>query len=192
MVPEEFEALLGVLASAFPQRPISEATADVYEVALADLDYELTKRAVMRLVASEEWLPTVAKIRAAAYDLENGTASSGLEAWGVVCEAIRRVGYLEQPRFRDPLVAHVVESMGWRYLCKSPNDASDRARFVDLYETLSNRERTEGAMNPALRAPERRTALAAPRPRRGDVIEAKADVVRLSAITGKVGNGGRR
>jgi hypothetical protein len=67
---------------------------------------------------------------------------SPVEAWGDVGMAIRRTGYIGVPRFSDPLVAECVRAMGWRNLCigDSP-EASDRARFCELYQDKQRKQR---------------------------------------------------
>jgi hypothetical protein len=141
MKPSESASLVAMLMAAFPAATYSEQTIRVYEQMVLDLDFELAKRAIHALIATARFLPAVSEIRAAAVDVADGPRLLGVEAWGHVCDAIRRVGVYHDPVFSDPLTAECVELMGWQHLCKSPNDAADRARFVELYNGLGERER---------------------------------------------------
>lgn len=113
----ESQKVVGMLLAAFPAARITEPTVRLYERMLGDLDFELATNAVTRLVCTSKFMPTIAEIREAAADLSVGPARSGLEAWGDVMLAIRRVGHYGVPKFEDPLVAECVRIMGWRYLC---------------------------------------------------------------------------
>jgi hypothetical protein len=157
----EAAKLVAMLSAAYRDAAISEATAEVYEAMLADVDFEAGKRAVQRLICSSKWLPTVAEIRAAAADVQHGPVRAGGEAWGDLVEAIRRVGsYRPAPTFADPLVNECVKAMGWRELCLGSNDAADRAKFVALYDSLAGRERSNLVAGVAL--PEARRGFTLP------------------------------
>ncbi len=161
MKPIEAAKLVAMLVAAYRDAAVSEQTSEVYETMLRDLDFELAKRAVQRLICSSKWLPTVAEIRAAAADVQHGPVRAGGEAWGDLVEAIRRVGsYRPAPTFADPLVNECVKAMGWRELCLGSNDAADRAKFVSLYDSLAGRERSNLVAGVAL--PEARRGFTLP------------------------------
>ncbi len=143
MTKSEARQLVAVLFAAYQQANIREKTLEVYETMLADLEFHPTQQAIMRLVATSKWLPTIAEIRAMSVDLKFGPQRSGLEAWGDVVAAIRAVGSYGCPKFEDPCVAECVRIMDWRTLCLSENDTADRARFVELYDNLQTRERRD-------------------------------------------------
>lgn len=152
--------LVATLAAAYRDSKISPETSRVYESLLADLDLEVAKEAVLRLIATSKWLPTIAEIRSTAVDIERGPVRSGGEAYGDVLAEIRRTGHYGVPRFNDPLVARCVEMMTWRGLCLGDNEASDRARFIELYENLASRARTDIVAGRALPSPPAGLALA--------------------------------
>ncbi len=156
MKPIEAAKLVAMLSAAYRDAPISEATAEVYEAMLADLPFAATQAAVARLVATSKWFPTVAEIREAVVAVERGAVRSGVEAWGDVVQAIRKVGaYRPPPAFADPIVTECVELTGWRGLCLGENEAADRAKFVQLYDALAARDRTDAQAGRALPAPTR-------------------------------------
>jgi hypothetical protein len=141
MTPSETAKLVGLLMVAFPNFKMASDTAEVYEMMLDDLDYEATKGAVRGLLATCRFFPTIAEIRAAVVDAELGPTVPALVAWGRVCDEIRRVGANGRPRIDDALTARCVDAMDWRYLCRSSNDAADRARFCELYGQLRDQRR---------------------------------------------------
>lgn len=143
MTKAEAAKLVGFLLGAFPSASVTEKTSLVYEQLLADLDFSAAQLAVNRLARTKRFLPTIAEIREAALEIVHGPKRLGGEAWGDVLAEIRRVGAYDLPRFEDPAVAEAVRLMGWRGLCLGDNETSDRARFVELYEGLQDRARTD-------------------------------------------------
>jgi hypothetical protein len=125
----------------------------LYRDFVGDLDYAVADAAVRRLIGSSKRMPSVAEIRAQCMDLTNGRADRGGEAWGRILKLIGRYGVNRTPRIRstlqaddvvadtfvvdDPVLFRVIDSMGWRELCLSENQAADRARVIELYEQLA-------------------------------------------------------
>lgn len=158
MKRREVAQIVATLAAAYPNAQVGEATSSVYERMLLDLDFEVTERAVARLLGTSRFLPTIAEIRGAAADLALGPVRSGAEAWLDVIAEIRRVGQYEAPCFADPLVADIVRKCGWYGLCTDDNLVSDRARFIEAYDAAADRKRQDVASGiplPVLVAPER-------------------------------------
>jgi hypothetical protein len=153
MQRSEAAKLVAILAAAYRDAAISDATADVYESMLLDLPFPAVQAAIQRLVCTSKWLPTIAEIRAAAADQERGPVRKGVEAWGDVLAEIRRTGAHGVPSFVDPLVADCVNAMGWRGLCLGDNEAADRARFAELYDALAARGRADVVSGRPLPAP---------------------------------------
>lgn len=155
MTKSEAAKLVAMLLNAYPQAQFGPASSALYETLLADLDECEARAAICRLVQTTKWLPTIAEIRAMAAELKHGPKRLGAEGWGDVVDAVRRVGaYRPAPPFDDPIVGECVRLMGWRNLCHSENGAADRARFIELFDGLSERERTNIIASPRLQAPE--------------------------------------
>ena len=178
MQRSEAAKLVAMLSAAYRDAAISEATAEVYEAMLADLDFEAAKQATQRLICSSKWLPTVAEIRTAAAEVQLGPVRAGGEAWGDVVAAVRKVGsYRPAPTFEDPLVNECVKLMTWRGLCLGDNEAADRAKFVQLYDSLAARQRTNVVAGALPAAPSgfalpAAPALALPSPTKGPRLNA--------------------
>jgi hypothetical protein len=165
MEKSEVTELVMMLFAAFPAaKGDAESwrrTLRVYGEMLIDLDVNLTRQAVMRLVATAKWLPTIAEIRAASTDLRLGPVRDGGEAWKDVMEKARFAGRYDVPEFEDPLVSEALRLWGsWQSFCDSPeDDPGGRARFIELYDALTRRKRDTDVSGIPLPAPER------PRPR---------------------------
>jgi hypothetical protein len=153
MTKADVTELVAILSAAFPGSSMSERTVEVYEGMLLDLDFEAAKKAVARLVTTSRFLPTIAEIRTAAFELEQGARRLAGEAWGDVLSEIRRTGSYGVPRFVDARTAECVRLMGWRNLCFSESDAADRARFAELYDGLTERAVRDGLAGSGLALP---------------------------------------
>lgn len=120
-----------------------------YAAGLADLDHDLVKGAVGRLVRTSKFLPTVAEIREAAGVLAHGTRTTGAQAWGAVVRALKSCGSHRTPgvdfHFQDPITRELVSSFGWSELCASGTigHAADRARFIEAYDQIAKSDRVE-------------------------------------------------
>jgi hypothetical protein len=71
-------------------------------------------------------------------------------AWEMLQAEIRRAGYQGAPRFEAPAIAEVVKRLGWRQLCLSDNQVSERARFLDCYRRIVESEVQQALMPPAV------------------------------------------
>jgi hypothetical protein len=146
-----------LLLGAYPNAKTSASTSQVYETMLGDLEASAARAAVQRLIGLSKWMPTVAEIRAAAADLQHGALRSGADAWLDVMSAVRREGYCGEPKFEDAIVTSLVERWGWRTICLEGGLESDRARFIEAYDSLARQSRERDVAGIALpSAPESR------------------------------------
>lgn len=181
MTKTEAAKVVAHLLALWTQTAVGVETKRLYEQHLVDLEFEATVVAIDRLAKTAKWLPSVAEIRETVVDVTHGPKRLGGEAYGDVIAEIRRVGAYGVPRFEDPAVAESVAAMGWRALCLGENEASDRARFVDLYEGLQDRARADVAVGRAL--PPARGLRALPQ-------ASSAGPAPIGELLGKVGRGG--
>ena len=122
------------------------AMVSAWTLLLADLDAADVKAALIRYLASNHWLPAPAQLRAIASEAKHGRRRPGGDAWGDVLAEVGRTGRYRSPHFPDPLVAKAVEAFGWRNICDSENQQSDRARFVELYDRLATSDAEDKAV----------------------------------------------
>lgn len=147
----ELVKLIGVMASAYPNTQIEEATINVYVRMLKDLPLEVVTLAVQQAMAESEFIPTIARIRDKALAMTRQCHVSALEAWGLVKRAMQRTGFYRSPTFDDPIITKAVECMGWQTLCSSENEVADRAHFSKVYDSLVRREEEDARMLPEVR-----------------------------------------
>lgn len=138
MTKADASELIAKLFAAYGQ-DFAPQTVAAYEGMILDLDRATTSAAICRLICTSKFRPSIAEIRAATLEQAAGHQRIGAEAWSDVLAEGRRVGTYGLPEFRDPLTAECVRQMGWRNLMTSSNDAADRARFIELYNSLSAR-----------------------------------------------------
>lgn len=150
MKKSEAAKLVAVLSAVYPRSQMNLETMRVYETMMEDLDFEVAQRAITKIIATSKWLPAVSEIRSAYADLRVGQVRAGGEAWGDVQMAVRLFGRYATPKFTDHVVAECVTQMGWRSICDSTNDIADRARFIELYNELAMRDRTNQVASPNL------------------------------------------
>lgn len=170
MTRSEAARLMLVLFEALPHSRKGPLTSEVYESMILDLDFGICQSVIVRLIATCQWLPTIRDIRRA-YSEQVGGVRSGAEAWGIVLQAVRRVGRYSTPQFADPLITRAVAMFGsWEAVCNSPeDDPAGRARFIDLYDRLQERRIQQEASGIPL--PEYRTGKQVERMSMGDVPE---------------------
>lgn len=163
MTPDDFRKGMAVLLATWPKEATTVETLTVYEQVTSHLDGDVWLGAVKQCVMTCTFFPKPAELLAAAVSLTHGPQRTGLDAWGDVKRAIAKYGYYHPPNgasmlavggydwtFEDALVGKVVAALGWRDLCLSENEMSDRARFIDAYETEQRRGRDQARLTPDL------------------------------------------
>lgn len=155
MTKDEAGKIVAVLFASFPSATLERKHVDAYMSALIDLDAKVAGEAVDRLRRTATFLPSISEVRKTAADIQLGPQRSGEQAYAIVLEAVRRHGWPEAPRFRDPNITRAIGVWGaWADLCASPaDDPGGRARFIELYEQGANRERSDIVAGKALPPP---------------------------------------
>lgn len=163
--PEIIDRVFQMLLGAYPAFEINKNTPGAYHRMLQDLDDEVLEAAVLQHISSSKFFPTPHELRDAAANIELGIDElpPAMEAWGQVVAAMNggldhyeegkfiHYGMDNSPCFDNPVLAQTVEAMGWRRLCLSTNEVSDRARFIETYNTYLQRGRQEAVKLPEIR-----------------------------------------
>lgn len=152
MTTDDAVRLLEILAAAYPSATLSEATIAVYVRLLLDLPQEKALAGVTALIAQERYLPSIAQIREAVADIADALPDSET-AWREVSSQVRSCGTWHKPVFSHPLVARVVQAIGWYDLCLSTHPETDRAHFLRLYGDAKIRWRKENGAPEELEGP---------------------------------------
>lgn len=136
--------LLGIATANFPnlQQKEMKPTAVLWEKALADIPYEVAEKAIIKVLATSKFFPTIAEIREATAQITQPRTIDAMEAWGLIIEAIRKFGYTRQKEAMEFLpsdVGEMVKRFTWWELCMSENPDTLRAQFRMAWETQSKR-----------------------------------------------------
>ena len=132
--------------AAFPQAKINEGTLFVYARALADFPPTLIDAAMLKLLRTLKFFPSVAEIIEAAEGIvelaEGKSLPTPAEAWG---EAMReaRAKFVYRPwELSCPEVEKTVEAFGKMDLCTLEETAINtaRAQFMRMYQQIVERK----------------------------------------------------
>jgi len=143
MKQSEVTEIVALLFASYPQSRAEESTLRVFERQLVALDKGKLEDAVMRLTRTHKFPPSIAEIFEVYSVVENGRPLDVGEAYESVTRAIRYVGaYRPLPtegRYALPeRVKRTVEALGgWEMVCLHDHEESFRARFFEVYGSLS-------------------------------------------------------
>ena len=112
---------------------------------LKDLTDEEFSKAIKEIISSTDEINkstnVVAMIRTKALCGEQKTAG---EAWEEVLNLVQRIGSYSYPSyFSSEAVKKSVNAIGWRQICLSETPMVERAHFLKIYETISEREKNK-------------------------------------------------
>ena len=145
MTKQDICALVALAASSNPTMQSKDPAPIVaaWSLMLADLDPVVAKAAVIKVCRESDYFPSVARIVAAAEELDprNEKLPTAAEAWEEVEKLIIQFGPYRAPQYSCDTVRRAVRAIGWLQLCCSENPAADRAHFLKLYESMRNRHK---------------------------------------------------
>lgn len=144
----EFAAFAMAVRTYYPKENIlpNQQAMELWYRELQDLPAKVAEAALRKWVSTNKWSPSIAEIREMTVSITEGDGLTWGEAWEQVVLAIRRYGsYRPQEALDslDPLTRRCVQNLGYRELCMSENPMADRANFRMIFETLSQRKKTE-------------------------------------------------
>lgn len=154
MKKTEIVQLLVVINAAFPNMQVNEVMVDLWHELLGDIDFNLAKAAVKKILLESPYPPTIADIRKQVAEITTPKQIDPAEAWGEVERAIRYYGsYMEEEALASmsPAVARVVKYIGWREICLSEEPGVLRGQFLKMYQQLQERERKEALLPESLK-----------------------------------------
>lgn len=152
---KEFGRFAAALKTYYPKDNLlpNEQAIELWYKALGDLPYEVASNALMILVQSSKFPPSIAEIREAAAKLIHGETKDWSKAWEEACRAMSRFGRDRKSlayETLDELTREVVDRLGYRNLCMSENVASDRANFRTIYTELAERRTETSKLSPQI------------------------------------------
>lgn len=143
---KEIINLLAIATANFPsmQERDMKPTAILWEKSLSDVDYPTAEAAVIKVLSTSKFFPTLAEIREAVAQITQPRQLDAMEAWGMITDSIRKYGFYRQKEAMESLPGEVVEMVKrftWRELCLSENVDTLRAQFRMAWETQSKRKK---------------------------------------------------
>lgn len=149
MTKAEVAKLLAVLQYAYPNGriPADDTAISLWYQMLRDLDCQTVNTAVMGMVATLKYPPSIADIREAvarAMAEARGDPDAG-QAWRTVYKAIGRYGYYRPGEARAALGERMWKAIdmvgGWSHLCSTDEIEIVSAQFERRYKAMQEQER---------------------------------------------------
>lgn len=181
MTKTEAMKIVCVLFGSFPNARFNEQNFESYAEGISELDAATCGAAVLRLIRTSKFLPSISEIREAATAQVMGPRKTGAEAYGELTAAVQRHGQYPEVRWIDgemrvqtpwpPLAPDVAHAMRltwgtWAECCGETGiDAPSRARFIAAYDGLAERERLDIVAGKPLPAPKSGPQATLPKPR---------------------------
>ena len=144
MNKKEAGALVALALSNFPNLQDKEMgpTVTLWYEMLSDMPFPVAKAALMRVLSTSKFFPTIADIREAAVN-NTSPKQSWIEAWGEAQKAVRDYGSyreVEGLNSLSPSTRRTMENIGWKNFCQSEDEGVLRGQFRMAYETTEKRE----------------------------------------------------
>jgi hypothetical protein len=153
MTREETAELLALITAFWPEFVHQgHVTVNAWHLMLADIPAAVAREALVLLAATRSFPPRPADLLDAVAELTlpPDARLSPAEAWGLVLETVRAVGYYREPNLPG-IVGQAVRIIGWREICTSENVEATRAHFLRVYEQLQRRARRDAVLPAPLR-----------------------------------------
>lgn len=138
MTLPEARRLVAVAVAAYPSMQEKELsmTASLWQGALADLPLPKVEKALLKIVMTHKFFPTISEIREATLLLSREDHPTPEEAWAEVME---QLDPYRAPAYSDPLVHRAVRAIGYVNLCMSEHIGVERSHFLQIYASFLRR-----------------------------------------------------
>lgn len=154
MTPAESRKLVAMIAARYPVPAIPRETIELWAELVVDLECAVAKAAAMEWFRSREERLDPAQLRRLVAQRQARADVPYLDpdqAWAHVEWALIHIGSYDRFPATHPLVAEIVNAMGWHRLCRTDNGVADRAHFLQLYRARLERAKAEDAARPGAR-----------------------------------------
>lgn len=147
MTKQQIGKLIALTVSNFPHMQDKDLsmTAVLWEEMFADMPYELTKNALIKVLVTAKFWPTVAEIREAALALQNPNSITPAEAWSQANAALDKYGYygaVEGMKSLPPSIQKTLRACGgWAAVCTTENIDTIRAQFMRMFADFAKTEK---------------------------------------------------
>ena len=139
---EQFIKGLKYLSLAY-NKEFDEEQATVWYDFFKDVNFEVFRQAVKRIIPKSKYLPSIAELRAEIAQITNPMLQLNVDdEWNNVITQIRRYGtYITAEEFNkfNETTLKIVKTIGWRRLCLSENIEFERKTFYDMFKSYQKR-----------------------------------------------------
>ncbi len=138
----ELEALeiVGMITAGYPSWKPTKESLRLYAKLLEPFEEGLTKATVMEILYSpREFAPPIGVLAEAIAVNRMKRAGQYLapeEAWALVQDQIRRVGFYRNPKFDHPALTRAVEALDWQDICSNDNVEATRAHLMRVFGAM--------------------------------------------------------
>lgn len=141
MKEENFLKGLKYLGIAY-NKEFNEEQARVWYDFFKDVDYDVFRNAVKRIITKNKYLPSIAELKEEIAIIDNPVLQLDVdEEWAKVVDAVRKYGSKEgEIAFEqlNPITKEIVRSIGWYSLCMSENIEFQRKTFKEIFLNKQN------------------------------------------------------
>ena len=157
MTKEDFKKIALAIKTTYPTSKILETqdAMNIWYTLLQDLDYRVCQNAVLELISTCKFCPTIAEIREKCSGITSLPIKDYGEAWENVMRAVSRFGMYNQTEALDSLdelTRKCTKRLGFGNICTSENITADRANFRMIYEQEANRKKTDNQLPQLVRS----------------------------------------
>lgn len=133
---KEFAELITALGVSF-NRTIDKKTLNVYYDFLKDIEIDVLKQAIKRIISTNKFFPSIAEIRETSATIKTKNLQlNAEEEWQNVLNAIRKFDVYDGESAIEtlkPYTAKVVKMLGWYRLCMSENIVWEKKEFIKIF-----------------------------------------------------------
>ena len=156
MTKGEIGKLVTLATANFPnlQEKDMRPTMALWEKMLSDLPYELAEIALIKVLSTGRFFPTVAELREAAAQISQPRIMEASEAWGQVMEGLRKFGLYqacEAMEWFSSDVEIMVRRFGWYELCHADNVDVIRGQFMRAWDAHAKGQKDLAALPEPIR-----------------------------------------
>jgi hypothetical protein len=155
--------LVGLVLANFPnmQEKDMRPTAALWCKMLADVPYQTAEQALLYVLSTAKFFPTIAEIREAVVKITTPELPAPMEAWAIGRRIAKKYSparmmegdYEKAKNETPPLIWRVIGYIGWRDFCFYGDDYM-RNRFVKAYEIEVKREQERMRLGGLIQLPE--------------------------------------
>lgn len=155
MTKQDMIKIFAILATTYTQfeavmqdKEKLKLSVEVWHELLGDIDFNIAKMAVQKLILESPFPPTIADLRKhiAEITTPKNDRLDGAYAWGEVTTAIRKYGYYRESealKSLSPATAKVVKYLNWKEICTCEEPGVIRGQFLKMFEQIAKRDKQE-------------------------------------------------